>query len=335
MLPVTASAYLGMDSTTIFFGNYLNSSRIPLVHCRLGKNLGALNWQPVTVEWSFDTRAFDSYLLSVMSLPPSYSAHVTTAPTHNLTGRDSTRLPGETESSLTDTLGVAETSKVPTSGLNYSKRQSGNLKFNIFHLCEVYYRIYAEDGAIPSMTPITPGDPFVGRIKARSVPPPRTVKAVKCSIAKVENIKDREDTSLFLTSYSESPMDDADKVTILNGIGPGSTPLEPLALVAKMSDSERSDLESGGRDGLASATVTEPGTTPPGIRYLKSIHHFLTFFFLTSRLLWEVYYLLVGRGGLASATATEPDMTPPNYSKRLSGRFRFSTIPPSHLCEFC
>ena len=145
----------------------------------------------------------------------------------------------------------------------------------------VYYRIYAEDGAIPSKTPAIPSDPFLGRIKARYVPPPHTAKAVKRSIAKVENIKDRTSTSLFLTPYSQSPMDDAGKVT-LNRTGPGSTPQEPLAVVAKMSDSERSALESGGRGGLAMAA--EPDTTSPEIRYRMSIQHSPTFLFITSQL---------------------------------------------------
>ena len=73
-------------------------------------------------------------------------------------------------------------------------------------------------------------------------------------------------------------MDDADKVIILNGTGPGSTPQDPLALVAKMSDSERSALESDGRSGLASAA--EPDTMSPEIQYRTSIQHFLTFLFL-------------------------------------------------------
>lgn len=133
----------------------------------------------------------------------------------------------------------------------------------------VYYRIYAEDGALPSNAPVSPGDPFLGRIKVRSVPPPRTVKAVKVSITKVENIKDRESATLFLTPYSQSPMDDTEKVTILNGTGPGSTPQEPLALVAKMSDSERSALESDGR----LANTVQPNTTPSEIRYGTSIQH--------------------------------------------------------------
>ena len=130
----------------------------------------------------------------------------------------------------------------------------------------VYYRIYAVDGAIPLKTPITPGDPFLGRIRARSVPPPRNAKDVKRVIEKVENIKNGESTttsSLFLSPCSQSPMDDSDKVTT----DAGSTPLEPLALVAEISDSERSDLDSGGRGGLGSATLAEPDTTAPDIQY--------------------------------------------------------------------
>ena len=131
---------------------------------------------------------------------------------------------------------------------------------------------------MPSKTPVAPGDPFIGRIKVRSVPPPRTAKTVKRCIAKLENIKDRGNTSLFLTSYSKSPLDEAEKVTILNGTGPGTTPQEPLALVAKLSDSERSDLESGRKGGQANAA--EPDTTPPGIRYGTSIQQSL-FLFVT------------------------------------------------------
>ena len=182
-------------------------------------------------------------------------------------GRDSVMLP---ESSLTNRLGIAETSKVTTP--RYGKRPSGKFKFSPLLICEillVYYWIYAEDGAIPSMTPAAPSNPFLGGIKARSVAPPHTVQTVKCSIAKVENIKDCISTSLFLTPYSQSPMDDAGEVTILNRTGPGSTSQEPLALVAKMSDSEQSALESGGRGGLASVQVAEP----PEIRYRTSIQH--------------------------------------------------------------
>ena len=61
-------------------------------------------------------------------------------------------------------------------------------------------------------------------------------------------------------------MADDDKVAILSRTGPGSTSQEPLALVAKMSDSERSAMESEGRGGLKSAAETDTG-----IRYRTSI----------------------------------------------------------------
>ena len=74
-------------------------------------------------------------------------------------------------------------------------------------------------------------------------------------------------------------MGDADKVTIFHRTGPGSIPQEPLALVAKMSDSERSALESGGRKGLASAAESDTNhTTPPEIRYCTSINTLLLLF---------------------------------------------------------
>ena len=76
-------------------------------------------------------------------------------------------------------------------------------------------------------------------------------------------------------------MGDAERVTILNGTGPGSTPQEPLALVAKLTNSERSALESDGRGGLASAA---DDTTSPEIQYRMSLQNSLTFLFVTSRL---------------------------------------------------
>ena len=184
----------------------------------------------------------------------------------------------------------------------------------------VYYRIYAEDGAILSKKSATPGDPFLGRIKARSVPPPHIVKAVKRSIARVEDIKDPTNTSLFLTPYSESPMGDADKISILSRSGPGSMPQEPLALVAKMSDSERSAMESGERGELASA---EPDTTPE-FRYRTSIQHSPTFLFVTSRLFGQVYYLLYANDyEMPSKVAIDPE-------EPCLGRIRADSITPPH-----
>ena len=185
----------------------------------------------------------------------------------------------------------------------------------------MYYRIYAEDGSIPSKTPAAPGDPFLGRIKARLVPPPHTAKAVRRCIAKMENIKDRTSTTLFLTPYSQSPMADNDKVTILSRTGPGSTPQEPLALVAKLSNSERSDLESEGRGGLANAA--EPASDTE-ILYRTSIRHSPTFLFVTSQLFGEVYYLLYADDcGVPSKVAFDPE-------EPSLGRIRADSVSPPH-----
>ena len=202
----------------------------------------------------------------------TYTSIVTSTPSNTLPGRGSVRQP---EYSPSDTLGVAEASQVATP--NYSKRPYVSNSNSHLRQLLVYYRIFAEDGAIPSKKTFGAGDPFLGRIKDISVPPPCTVKAVKFSIAAAENIKDDERTSLFLTPFSQSPMDDAKKLTFLNrtGTGPGSTPQEPLALVVKMSDSERSALESDGR-GLASGSAAEH-TTSPEIQYRTSILFFLLF----------------------------------------------------------
>ena len=187
----------------------------------------------------------------------------------------------------------------------------------------VYYRIYAEDGAtIPSKKPAALGDPFLGRIKARSVPPPHTSETVKRCIAKIENIKDRTSTSLFFTSYSQSPMADSDKVTILKSTGPGYTAQEPLALVAKMSNSERSALEAGRRGGLKSAVSD---TTSPEIQYRTS-HSTLSFFsFRTniSRVVFYRLYAIDSDDDLPSKVAFDP-------GESSLGRIRVDSVAPPH-----
>jgi hypothetical protein len=187
---------------------------------------------------------------------------------------------------------------------------------------EVYYCAYAEDGAILSKTSATPDDPFLGRVTARSVPPPHNVKSLKRCLARFENIHDRTSTTLFLTPYSQSPMDDSGKVTILNPTGPGSTPQEPLALVVKLSDSERNALESGESSGLASPL--EPGITSPDHRY-RTLICSITFLFITSGLLSEVYYLLYSDDrGMPSKVAIDPE-------EPWLGRIRADYITPPHI----
>ena len=84
-------------------------------------------------------------------------------------------------------------------------------------------------------------------------------------------MNDPSSISLFLTLSNQSPMNDAEKVNIRDRTtqdGPGYTTQKPLALVAKMSNSDRSALESGRGVGLAQAN-----TSLPGIRYRTSVRH--------------------------------------------------------------
>ena len=71
-------------------------------------------------------------------------------------------------------------------------------------------------------------------------------------------------------------MGDAEKISILNGTCPGSTPQEPLSLVAKMSDSERNALESDGRSGYESAAGLD--TSSSEIHYGTSTFNTLLLF---------------------------------------------------------
>ena len=117
-------------------------------------------------------------------------------------------------------------------------------------------------------------------------------------------------------------MHDADKVSVLNNTGIGSTPQEPLALVAKMSGSERSALESERRDRLASAE--DPDATPQEIRYRTSIQHSPAFLFITSRLLEKVYYRLYADDyEVPSKVAVDP-------KKPSLGRIRTDSVAPPY-----
>ena len=88
---------------------------------------------------------------------------------------------------------------------------------------------------------------FLGHIKARSVSHFHH-QSCKHSISKVEGFKDPTNTCLFLTQYSQSPMANADKITILSCTGRESMPQEALAIVAQMLVSKQStwSLEGGG-----------------------------------------------------------------------------------------
>ncbi|KAJ6570322.1 hypothetical protein B0H10DRAFT_2237941 [Mycena sp. CBHHK59/15] len=94
---------------------------------------------------------------------------------------------------------------------------------------KVYYRVYAPDGAIPSKTAPDPGNPFIGRIKATSVPPPHNVLSLKRTLGELE--------------ASRTPP--AEKASML-GLDLGATPETALAFVfgEGLSEKENAGLPS-------------------------------------------------------------------------------------------
>ncbi|KAJ7759744.1 hypothetical protein DFH07DRAFT_817049 [Mycena maculata] len=95
----------------------------------------------------------------------------------------------------------------------------------------LYYRVYSQDGGIPSKTAFDPRNPFVGRITARSVPPPHNAGTLKRCLDNKENFAMRR-TVLFLDPDSPNQLWPADKVEILDPeTQNGTAPETAFALV--------------------------------------------------------------------------------------------------------
>jgi len=82
---------------------------------------------------------------------------------------------------------------------------------------------------IPSKRPISPGNRYVGRIRANSVAPPQTVFLIKRHILKIEGITYDPQSALYLSKSCRSALDDGERVSI----SPGNVgnPEDPMELV--------------------------------------------------------------------------------------------------------
>jgi chlorite dismutase len=108
----------------------LHDIRVSQQIAELTRRVTELEGQLEAIRSSLETRS---------DRTPTYTSNVTKAPTHSLPGRDSVRQLNETESSLTETLGVAETSQVATPSANYSKRPYSRFRFSsLSQLCEFH-----------------------------------------------------------------------------------------------------------------------------------------------------------------------------------------------------
>jgi hypothetical protein len=95
----------------------------------------------------------------------------------------------------------------------------------------VYYRIYTEDGAIPSKHPVNPSDLSLGRINIEVITPPHTIDSIKRCVAKAEQLGGASSSKLFKNMESETTMDTA-KVSVLGGGDRlGSSEEDPMVYV--------------------------------------------------------------------------------------------------------
>jgi len=111
----------------------------------------------------------------------------------------------------------------------------------------VYYRVYSRDGAIPSKTAFDPRNPFVGRVTARSIPPPHNATSLKRCLVKGENLTDPDGSRTVLYRSPEAPyaLGPGETVAILGPEMPnGGTPETAFALVLQedLTDDENAAL---------------------------------------------------------------------------------------------
>ncbi|KAJ7631555.1 hypothetical protein DFH06DRAFT_1223468 [Mycena polygramma] len=113
----------------------------------------------------------------------------------------------------------------------------------------IYYRVYTLDGAIPSKSAFDQTNPFIGRILARSVPPPHNVSSLKRCIATAEGLLDPAGlrTALHARQTAHSPMWNGTKVTILgDDTDAGKTPQTAfvLAIIEELTVDEAAAVEA-------------------------------------------------------------------------------------------
>lgn len=97
----------------------------------------------------------------------------------------------------------------------------------------MFYRLYSENEAIRSKHYITPDDQSLARINADTIPPPHTAAALRRFLCAQEGF-DPDHSVLFLKRSDTEPAMDAEFISVLKGVGPGSSSNQPLALIVKV-----------------------------------------------------------------------------------------------------
>jgi hypothetical protein len=97
-------------------------------------------------------------------------------------------------------------------------------------LGEVYYLLYYDGHEMPSKVAIDPEEPYLGRIRADSVPPPHSPASIKRCISRVERNPELADAKLFADISSKTPLQEG-HIPILRTDCPGLSPNKPMAVV--------------------------------------------------------------------------------------------------------
>jgi hypothetical protein len=95
----------------------------------------------------------------------------------------------------------------------------------------VYYRVYSGDNALEVKNHVDPNDPFLGRVLAIRIPPSHSAAHLKRHLSKQENIPEDKHIEFYGNLACRAPLKDTDHVDIIDPVGAGSTPGDPIALV--------------------------------------------------------------------------------------------------------
>lgn len=89
-------------------------------------------------------------------------------------------------------------------------------------------------------------DPFIGRIKSTTIPPPRTVDTLKRCFAYSESLSDpnNQRTELYLTASSDSPIQNGNLLLVGEDLGSSSQSAVAFVLRQDLSDVEKASLGS-------------------------------------------------------------------------------------------
>jgi hypothetical protein len=154
---------------------------------------------------------------------------------------------------------------------------------------------------------------------AELVAPPHIAISLKHCLLSVESIEDKATSSLFIAASSQTPMDDAGRVSLLAYPGPGYSPSDPMALVVKLSGSGRRPLAE--KKPESAFLPSHEGPTPFETQYSTRYKGLFKIFQLADHLLQ--YITEFTSNTLRCYQSSQPTLTIPQ-----SGALALTPFPP-------